>query len=244
MDDKPAGKIFRPLHHLQSDGLWLLINKEGLQQEEFIGSKTTLEKTIAYGKLEDELFKLLQSPDTRQLIRIDLLEHFFSEKHQVYSAAHPHRFFEFLLEAEAEVLLEPKAQYGHRTIEYHGYFRDTAFKKHVLRLYDHTCCMSGLRVFADVPMVEAAHISQFSHSGNNAITNGLALCPNLHTAFDHGLISLDKHYRVVLKKDLQEYPHSLYPFTSLRTKHPLARKRAVPSVPKVSEEHRERFGLG
>jgi putative restriction endonuclease len=36
------------------------------------------------------------------------------------------------------------------------------------------------------------------------LDNGLALCPNLHTAFDVGLISLTDDYHVIVSNSLQE----------------------------------------
>ncbi len=60
--------------------------------------------------------------------------------------------------------------------------------------------LSGLRVDAtiNVTMVDACHIVPFSISYDDTITNGLALCPNLHRAFDRGLIAISDDYRVIV----------------------------------------------
>jgi len=53
-------------------------------------------------------------------------------------------------------------------------------------------------------MIDACHIVPFSKSYNDTITNGIALCPNLHRAFDRGLITIDNNYRVVVSKRFKE----------------------------------------
>lgn len=55
-----------------------------------------------------------------------------------------------------------------------------------------------------VSMVDACHIVPFSLSYNDTITNGIALCPNLHRAFDRGLIAIDENYRVVVSNTFKE----------------------------------------
>lgn len=44
----------------------------------------------------------------------------------------------------------------------------------------------------------------FSDSYNDTITNGIALCPNLHRAFDRGLISIDDNFRVLVSQSFRE----------------------------------------
>ena len=47
-------------------------------------------------------------------------------------------------------------------------------------------------------MIYACHIIPFAESYNDRITNGIALCPNLHRAFDRGLIGINKNYKVTV----------------------------------------------
>ncbi len=84
-----------------------------------------------------------------------------------------------------------------------GFIREQKFTVHLLHLYNYTCCISGLRV-EDATMVDACHIKPHHLCGINSLDNGLALCPNLHRAFDAGLISLSDDYHVLVKKDLRE----------------------------------------
>ncbi|NUM33757.1 MAG: HNH endonuclease, partial [Candidatus Brocadiae bacterium] len=45
-------------------------------------------------------------------------------------------------------------------------------------------------------------------SFDDTISNGLALCPNLHRAFDRGLISIDDRYQVMVSTKFIEVPSS------------------------------------
>lgn len=74
--------------------------------------------------------------------------------------------------------------------------------------------MSGVRVSATftITMVDACHIVPFATNFNNSLTNGIALCPNLHRAFDRGLIAVDDNYRVVLSKAFTENENSPFSF--------------------------------
>jgi putative restriction endonuclease len=55
-----------------------------------------------------------------------------------------------------------------------------------------------------VSMIDACHIIPFCKSFDDTITNGIALCPNLHRAFDRGLIGIDDNYRVVVFSKFKE----------------------------------------
>jgi putative restriction endonuclease len=55
-----------------------------------------------------------------------------------------------------------------------------------------------------VSMIDACHIVPFSVSYDDTVTNGIALCPNLHRAFDRGLIAIDENYKVVVSKSFRE----------------------------------------
>lgn len=78
--------------------------------------------------------------------------------------------------------------------------RGGVFKKLIPQVYNNTCCISGMRIIAsqEVQMIDACHIIPFSESHDDTISNGLSMCPNLHRAFDRGLISIDENYRVMV----------------------------------------------
>ena len=63
---------------------------------------------------------------------------------------------------------------------------------------------------ASISMVDACHIVPFSECYDDTLSNGIALCPNLHRAFDRGLISLSDDYTVLVNKNFVENKNSVY----------------------------------
>ncbi|MEO7905771.1 MAG: HNH endonuclease [Saprospiraceae bacterium] len=63
-------------------------------------------------------------------------------------------------------------------------------------------------------MVDACHIIPFSLSHDDTIGNGICLSPNIHRAFDRGLITIDENYLIRLSPPLVESdsPFKLYQF--------------------------------
>jgi putative restriction endonuclease len=53
-------------------------------------------------------------------------------------------------------------------------------------------------------LIDACHIVPFSVSYDDTVTNGIALCPNLHRAFDRGLIAIDDDYSVMVSTSFRE----------------------------------------
>jgi putative restriction endonuclease len=53
-------------------------------------------------------------------------------------------------------------------------------------------------------MVDACHIKPFSVSHDDTIPNGISLSPNLHRAFDRGLITINKDYIVRISPTLKD----------------------------------------
>ena len=80
------------------------------------------------------------------------------------------------------------------------------FKREIPKIYNNTCCISGMRIDAtiSISMVDACHIVPFNVSYDDTVTNGIALCPNLHRAFDRGLIAIDAKYKVVISRVFRE----------------------------------------
>lgn len=76
--------------------------------------------------------------------------------------------------------------------------RGGIFKREIPKIYDNTCAISGTRVDAllSISMVDACHIVPFSEGYDDTLVNGIALRPNLHRAFDRGLISISEVIRL------------------------------------------------
>ena len=67
-------------------------------------------------------------------------------------------------------------------------------------------------------LFDTVHVEQFAKTFNNHPTNGIALCPNLHRAFDRGAISIDDNYEIILSKSIKENMESEYSFHKLEGK--------------------------
>jgi putative restriction endonuclease len=93
-------------------------------------------------------------------------------------------------------------------------------------------------------MIDACHIIPFSESYNDTITNGIALCPNLHRAFDRGLISISTDYKVLVNDNFSESVHSSYnirQFEGVKLLLPES-ENLYPSIESLTHHHR-RFGF-
>jgi putative restriction endonuclease len=66
--------------------------------------------------------------------------------------------------------------------------RDASFRQRVLFAYGHRCAVTRIQL----RLVDAAHILPVGVPGStDSVTNGVALSPTYHRAFDAGLIYLD-----------------------------------------------------
>jgi putative restriction endonuclease len=75
--------------------------------------------------------------------------------------------------------------------------RLAGFRREVLFAYGHTCAVTRVQL----QLVEAAHILPVGAVGSaDHATNGLALSPTYHRAFDAGLIYLDDRYEMRLNR--------------------------------------------
>lgn len=77
------------------------------------------------------------------------------------------------------------------------------FRKIVLRIYDQSCCITGL----DIPELNiASHIIPWAEDETKRLDprNGLCLSATYDAAFDRNLISLDDDYRIIISKDITD----------------------------------------
>jgi putative restriction endonuclease len=191
-----------PFYHLKSDGFWQLhicIGREVLlTASHSIKSFAQLKEVIDYASFNEDLFKLFTNQHTREVLKQTLLSTYFPTTHNL-SANN-----ELITTIINQILHEPPAAYKTKATSFDEeeiFIRGGVFKKEIPKIYNYTCCISGMRVIADkeVQMIDACHIVPFSESGDDTISNGLSLCPNLHRAFDRGLIGINEEYRVLVK---------------------------------------------
>ena len=76
--------------------------------------------------------------------------------------------------------------------------RNSAFRKAVLKAHGYKCACCGV----DIPeLLEAAHIVPVANDGTDHPSNGNALCPTHHSAFDRHYFTLEPGSRKLILKE-------------------------------------------
>ena len=198
-----------PFFHMQKEGFWKLKTYFGKEilvtSSHSIKSFSQLKESVAYSYLDSNLFALIQNPKTRDEIYRFITVKYFGKLVTI------HKQYGLVDEVTEQILNEPSIEYQKQiqiADDEEIFVRCGVFKRVVPKIYDYTCCVSGMRIISgyDIQMVDACHIVPFSVSHNDTISNGISLSPNLHRAFDRGLITLNENYRVVISKSFTEYP--------------------------------------
>jgi putative restriction endonuclease len=195
-----------PFYHLQSDGFWHLAPVPGkelaLQAGGQIRTLGKLHELVLGATLDGALYRLLCESGSRDELRGRLIEaHFDIEARPILLevgqiAAESYQYgLEMLNSLDRRFKLEEAPGVDAR---YHTEARSTAFRRQVLRAYDHTCAFCGVRLLTPEgrTAVEAAHIVPWTHSHNDDPRNGLALCGLHHWTFDEGLVTLSTSYQL------------------------------------------------
>lgn len=218
-----------PFFHLKNEkgDWWELVANPGCEiwvQSGKLSSFSNLNAAVSHAQIDSNLAQLLKDETTRNILRRTLLDTYFPGQ-TIVSTADPDADLD---ELKREMLEESPAEYRAKlktlkkrldpeTYQIEVYARDTLFRREIVRLYDDTCCITGVRVSAPYAfsMVDACHIVPFFKTFNNHPTNGIALCPNLHRAFDKGAISIDDNYHVIISRAFVENESSTYSLKAL-----------------------------
>jgi putative restriction endonuclease len=192
-----------PFFHLQSSGFWHLHARPGrelvLTSSKSVRSFGHLRDVIAYASVDAALWDLLMQPVAREEIRQALLVRYFPLTRHYFR---PRAGQDKMDDLGRQMLEEPAAVYRRAVDvadEAEVLVRSAVFVREVLRAYQSTCAVSGLQLLSTTgaaPLLDACHIVPWSVSHDDTIGNGLALCPNLHRAFDRHLFWVDNDYRV------------------------------------------------
>lgn len=238
----------QPFYYLQSEKVdgnpfWFLQPKFGCQINAHIKSVNRLYQVLDYGYFSEELYALLTDPSTRNILKTILLDTYFqsTKGNYIQSKAKGEGYIHDL---EEFILNEPEAQYKRIIIETEEdvFVRGGLFKKLVPKVYDSTCSFSGMRLESTFAhsFIDACHIIPFSVTHDDKVNNGIALCPNLHRAFDRGLISIDSDYRILISDHISEseaHPYSLTQLAGRKIRLPFG-QRYHPSLENLAW-HRE-----
>ncbi|RYC68806.1 HNH endonuclease [Spirosoma sordidisoli] len=216
VDTAHTDDFTQPFFYLKNEGFWLLSPKAGATIDSHIKSVQVLSDRLDYACFTDDLYRLLTTDMPRQILKNALLDTYFptrkAEFIQVKQAGRS-----YVQDLETYLLNERTVAYQ-TTLqpttddEETRFVRGGLFKRLVPKVYDFTCAISGMKVIAvgGSSLVEACHIVPISISGDDRVTNGIALCPTLHTAFDRGMIGVDDQFRVIVSPLLTDNIASPY----------------------------------
>jgi putative restriction endonuclease len=200
----------QPFFYLQSEKvegqqIWFLQPKLGCQINAHVKSVNRLIEVLDYGCFSEELYSLFIDPKSRKIIKTVLLDTYFPETKAnfIQSKAKGEGYIHDLADF---ILNEQEAQYKRIIVETEEdvFVRGGLFKKLVPKVYDSTCSFSGMRLESTFAhsFIDACHIVPFSITHEDKVSNGIALCPNLHRAFDRGLVSISNDYKILISNHI------------------------------------------
>jgi putative restriction endonuclease len=208
-NNKFTSNFALPFYHLKSEGFWLLKTVLGreilLTSSHSIKSFAQLKEVVDYAWFSEDLFQFLSNQHTGNILKHALITTYFPSA--AYNADSDSNGV--INEVVSQILNEAPAVYRLKADSFDEeevFIRGGVFKRVVPKVYNFTCSISGMRLIAnrDIQMIDACHIVPFSQSYDDTISNGISLCPNLHRAFDRGLITIDEGYRVVTSSNFSE----------------------------------------
>jgi putative restriction endonuclease len=211
-----------PFYHMNSEPFWKLIPNIGC--EKWIESKSSMRSfgnlttAIKYALIDTELSNLLMTAVNREVLKISLLDKYFPDTKSNFGTNGGGDDFpsKELLHDNSETykqkIIELKNKVDENTFQEEIFIRSGLFKREIPKIYNHTCAISGLRISAvvNVSMIDACHIVPFSEGYDDTLTNGISLCPNLHRAFDRGLISISDDFTILINKNFVENKKSTF----------------------------------
>lgn len=98
------------------------------------------------------------------------------------------------------ILEEPEPQYSNSVLR-KVRLGQGAFRVLVTDAYNRRCTISGEKT---LPVLEAAHIKSYAHSGPHFISNSLLLRSDIHKLFDAGYITITTDLKIVVSKKIKE----------------------------------------
>lgn len=219
-----------PFYHMSSEPFWKLIPNDGyvleLSSSRSIKSFQSLNTSIDYALIDKDLFYLLSDKDIRLILKQAIIEKYFPNIQPEIDAS-----IQYLTEIEKSILSDTSVEYGQRVVDLKNrlsaenyeeeiFLRSNVFKRKIPLIYNNTCCITGLNISSifNISMIDACHIVPFSETHDDTINNGIALCPNLHRAFDRGLITIDENYKVIISKDFIEASETTHSITQFENK--------------------------
>jgi putative restriction endonuclease len=185
-----------------------------------------LNEYVEYACIDDELFDLIQEPNSREELVNTLVSVWFSlSNKKIEDILKVNQAVQDSMQKRIKEMAE--SEKSEATAKRRLYLKQVAvrnafFGKAVAYVYDYRCALCGLKAIRKInqksgneikqKVVDGAHIKPFSRFYDNSINNGISLCKNHHWAFDNGWFSIDvidvdeerKDYRILVASDLEE----------------------------------------
>ena len=245
-----------PFYHMKSEPFWKLVTYSGMiipvTSSNSIRSLNALKESVAFAELDAAVFVLMQDPVQLAVMEEALLEQYFPETKNRF---HSQETTDLFSQLETQILQEDAVIYRKRIhelketlsreeFEEEIFVRGGVFKREVPKIYNYQCAISGMRIESstNAQMVDACHLVPFALSKDDTITNGIALSPNLHRAYDRGLITITEDYLVKVSTAISENnsPYSLSQFDGKQILLPSS-TNYYPSIENLQWHHRECF---
>lgn len=244
-----------PFYHMKSEPFWRLVTKVGMEipttSSNSIRSFNGLKEAVAFAEIDKELWLILQDPIQRAVLQEALLDNYFPEsKQNAFGKSH-----DLGSELEQQMVAEDGATYRERIealkntlkqedFEEEIFVRSGIFKREIPKIYNYECAISGMRIetTTNAQMVDACHIIPFAISKDDTISNGISLSPNLHRAFDRGLITINEDYLVCVSATIKEVdsPYSISQFNGKQITLP-SNKLHYPALDNLNWHRLETF---
>lgn len=240
---------------MKSEPFWKLVTYSGMTipvtSSNSIRSLNALKESVAFAELDTSVFALMQDPFQLAVMEEALLDQYFPETKNRFHSYSPDLFSELetqMLREDAVVyrkrINELKETLSKEEFEEEIFVRGGMFKREVPKIYGYQCAVSEMRIESstNAQMVDACHLIPFALSKDDTISNGIALSPNLHRAYDRGLITITENYLVKVSPAISENnsPYSLGQFDGKQILLPQNRNH-YPSIENLKWHHRECF---
>ena len=208
---RQTSSIAFPFSRLHNEPFWELVPAEIQELDRktinSVNTVTQLRQVAVGGRIDTDLYALLQKEENRSILRKTLLDSCFSVaaigELNDQAALHAEAFSynqDLLLNAQLPLVKEIVADTGN----YRPTARDQGFRRAVVMTYDHRCALCGIRIVTAEghTVVDAAHIVPWSKTHNDDIRNGMALCKLCHWAFDEGMVGISDKYIVLTSQQI------------------------------------------
>ncbi len=210
-----TSSIAFPFSRLDREPFWQLVPQPGTTITPAIinntSSVTYLRKHTLGAKLDEGLFRVMQSGEGREALREALLQSCFSPEAAVLlreqSVINREAFdYSRMLEEKSHL---PLVREIIEADNYRSAARDQGYRRIVVKAYDHRCALCGVRIITPEQhtVVDAAHIVPWCRSQNDDIRNGMALCKLCHWDFDEGMMGVSENYGVITSRQIAANPN-------------------------------------